>query len=113
MIETIFGSETAAKVMLYLYHYGEAYASGLSKDMGITLSQVQKQLDKFDQAGILTSKKIGTTRIYIFNPKLNITKKLQELIGGFYNSLSIEQKEKLFSQRRRPRKKGKPVIAKG
>ncbi len=111
MIETIFGSETASKVMLYLYHYGEAYASGLAKDMDITLSQVQKQLDKFDQAGILVSKKIGTTRIYTFNPKLGLTKKLQELIGVFYNSLSISQKESLFSERRRPRKKGKPVLS--
>ena len=63
MIEDIFGNQTAAKVMLYLFHYGEAYASGLAKDMKITLSQVQKQLDRFDGAGILVSKTMGKTRI--------------------------------------------------
>ena len=45
MLETIFGNQTAARLMLYLFHYGEAYANGAAKDMGISLNQVQKQLD--------------------------------------------------------------------
>ncbi len=110
MLESIFGNQTAAKLMLYLFHYGEAYANGVSKDMGITLSQVQKQLDKFEVAGVLVSKKIGTIRIYEFNPKLGVVKKVKELIEVFYDSIPLEEKEKLFSQRRRPRRKGKPVI---
>lgn len=112
MIETIFGNETAAKVMLYLFHYGEAYASGVSRDMGVTLSQVQKQLDRFESANILVSKSMGKVRIYTFNPKLGVTKKLKDLIQVFYDAIPLEQKEELFSARRRPRRKGKPVITK-
>lgn len=111
MIETIFGNTTAAKVMLYLFHYGEAYASGIANDMGITLSQVQKQLDRFDEAGILVNKSMGKVRVYTFNPKLGVmTKKLKELIQVFYEAIPLEQREELFSKRRRPRRKGKPVI---
>lgn len=110
MIETIFGNVTAAKIMLYLFHYGEAYASGISRDMKITLSQVQKQLDKFEEAGILVSKSMGRVRIYTFNPKIAVTKKLKELIQVFYDAIPLEQKEELFAVRRRPRRKGKPVI---
>lgn len=110
MIEIIFGSKTAAKVMLYLFHYGEGYASGISKDMGIALSQVQKQLDKFEQAGVFISKKTGNSRVYQFNAKNPVTKKLKELIQVFYNSMSLEEKEEVFSVRRRPRRKGKPVM---
>ncbi len=109
MIETIFGNKTASKLMLYLYHYNEAYASGVSQDMQITLSQVQKQLDKFEAAGILVSKKTGTTRIYQFNPKLGIVKKLRSFIGEFYKQIPLEEREALFEKRRRPRRKGKPV----
>ncbi len=112
MIETIFGNETAAKVMLYLFHYGEAYASGLSKDMSIALSQVQKQLGRFEESGILVSKLMGKVRIYSFNPKLAVTKKLKELIQVFYDAIPKEQKEELFQVRRRPRRKGKPVLSK-
>ena len=96
--------------MLYLFHYGEAYASGVAKDMGITLSQVQKQLDKFELAGILVSKRLGTTRIYGFNPKLGIVKKIRELIEAFYEAIPLQEREKMFSERRRPRRRGKPVI---
>ena len=110
MLETILGNETAAKIMLYLVHYGEAYASGLSNDMGITLSQVQKQLDKFEEGGVLVSKKTGNVRIYIFNPKLGVVKKLIGLIEAFYEALPVKQREQMFDVRRRPRRKDKPVV---
>jgi DNA-binding transcriptional ArsR family regulator len=80
--------------------------------MKITLSQVQKQLDKFEAAGILVSKKMGTVRIYSFNPKLGVTKKIRELIQVFYDSIPLEQREVMFHEWRRPRRKGKPVIKK-
>lgn len=112
MIEVIFGNKTAAQVMLYLFHHGEAYANGIAKDMGITLSQVQKQLDKFEQGNVLVSKKLGTTRIYTFNPKLGITKKIKDLIGEFYQAIPLESREEMFNTRRRPRNKDKPVIKK-
>lgn len=112
MIETIFGNQTAAKVMLYLFHNGEAYANGLARDMEITLSQVQKQLDRFELAGILISKKMGTVRIYSFNPKLGVVKKIKELIKEFYEAIPLEQRQVMFAERRRPRRKDKPVIKK-
>jgi len=89
MIEVIFGNKTAAQVMLYLFHYGEAYANGLARDMKITLSQVQKQLDKFENAGILVSKKTGTVRIYSFNPKLGVTKKNKRINSSVLRLNSI------------------------
>ncbi len=112
MIEAIFGNKTAAQVMLYLFHYGEAYANGIARDMEITLSQVQKQLDKFEAAGVFVSKKMGTVRIYTFNPKLGVVKKLKELIQEFYEAIPLEERQVMFSERRRPRRKGKPVIKK-
>ena len=96
--------------MLYLFHYGEAYASGVSKDMGITLSQVQKQLDKFEVAGLLVSKKFGTTRLYEFNPKLGVVIKIKELIEVFYDSIPFSERVQMFRTRRRPRRRGKPVL---
>jgi len=110
MLETILGNETAAKLMLYLVHYGEAYASGVSKDMDITLSQVQKQLDKFEQGGVLVSKKTGNVRIYKFNPKLGIVKQFIKMIEAFYEAIPLNQREEMFDVRRRPRRKGKPVL---
>ncbi len=78
--------------------------------MSIALSQIQKQLDKFELGGILISKKIGTVRLYTFNPKLGVVKKIKELIEIFYEAIPLNEREKMFSNRRRPRRKNKEAI---
>ena len=112
MLAKILGNTTAAKIMLYLFHYGECYAAAVSREMKMALSQVQKQLDKFEGADVLISKRLGTVRIYQFNPKLGVVKKFKELVGLFYEQIPLRQREEYFSQRKRPRRKGKPVITK-
>ena len=109
-LETLFGNRTAMQLMLYLFHYGEAYATGMAKDLGTALSPVQRQLEKFESAGFLISKLVGNTRVYSFNPKQPATKKLKELIQVFYEAISPKERQMLFSERRRPRRRGKPVI---
>jgi len=109
-LEALFGNRTAAKLMLYLFHYGEAYARGAARDLGIAVSAVQRQLDKFESAGLLVSRMVGNTRVYTFNPKQPATAKLKDLVGVFYEALSIKDREHLFPTRRRPRRKGKPVV---
>ncbi|MHC4450891.1 MAG: winged helix-turn-helix domain-containing protein [Planctomycetota bacterium] len=111
-LEALFGNRTAAKLMLYLFHYQEAYATGMARDLGSALSPVQRQLDKFEAAGLLISKMVGNTRVYSFNPKQPATKKLKALIQVFYEAMSPQERERLFSTRRRPRRRGKPVMEK-
>ena len=111
MLEGIFGNKTAEKVLLYIFHHGEGYALAISKDMKLANTPVVKQLDRFERAQILVSKLQGKTRIYSFNDKFPLTSPVKELVKRAYDSLSIAQKEAMFSARRRPRMKGKKVIA--
>lgn len=113
MLDKILGSKTAQKIFLHLYHYGETYPSAVAKDFNITLGQVQRQFDRFEDAGILISKLSGRTRIYQFNKKQGGTvKPFIELVKVLYDSISIKEKEEIFQTRRRPRRRGKPVINK-
>ncbi len=112
MLSKILGSETAAKIMLHLCHYGEIYPSAVAKDYRMSQSAVQKQFERFENAGILVSKLVGKTRIYFFNKKFPPTTPFMELVKIYYESLSLEDKEKIFATRRRPRRPGKPVIRK-
>lgn len=108
-IEALFGNATAGRLMLYLFHHGEAYPTGAAKDLGLSLSPVQRQLEKFEAAGLLVSRLVGRTRVYTFNPKHPATSKLRDLVGVFYEGLPLQERERLFSNRRRPRRRGKPV----
>jgi DNA-binding transcriptional ArsR family regulator len=113
MLDKILGSETAMKIMLHLVHYGEIYPSAVAKDYQISLSGVQKQFQRFEEAGILVSKLVGKSRIYLFNRKSPVVKPFIDLVTVYYDGLSIEDKEHLFGTRRRPRRPGKPVLNKG
>ena len=110
MLDKILGSDTAMKIMLHLIHYGEIYPSAVAKDYQISLSAVQKQFARFEEAGILVSKLVGKTRVYFFNKKSPTVKPFMDLIKVYYDGLSLEDKERIFGERRRP---GKPVVRKG
>lgn len=110
MLEKILGSDIAMKIMLHLVHYEEMYPSAVAKDYELTLNAVQKQFTRFEEAGVLVSKLVGRTRVYMFNKKSKAATKFYDLVKVYYDGLSIKDKEKIFSQRRRPRRPGKPVI---
>lgn len=107
-IETLLG-RTAAKLLLYLFHYDEAYATGAAKDLGIQQSAVQRQLEKLEASGFLVSRQVGRTRLYRLNPKSPAARKLREFVGVFYEGMPLAERERMFHVRRRPRRRGKPV----
>ncbi len=110
MIEGILGTKTAEKIMLHIYHYGETHPSVIARDCGISKTAVVNQLDRFERAGILVSKLAGRTRLYMFNPKSPFFNPFREIIQIAYESIPIEKRADLFSARRRPRRKGKPIL---
>ncbi len=113
MLEKILGSDIAMKIMLHLIHYGEIYPSAVANDYKVSLSGTQKQFERFEEAGILVSKLVGKSRVYFFNKKSPAVKPFIDLVKVYYDGLSLEDKEMIFGNRRRPRRPGKPVIGKG
>jgi len=110
MLEGIFGNATAEKVLLHIFHYGEIHASAIASDYKVALNPVLGQLNRFENAGILVSKEMGRTRVYFFNPKSALTKPIRELLKIVYESIPLGEREVIFGVRRRPRRKGKPVL---
>ena len=106
----LLGGRAAEAVLLHLFHYGETYGRAASRDFGISLDSVQRQLDRFERAGAFVCKRQGQTLIYMWNPKSRIAKRLRDLVEVVYQGLSSEAKASLFTQRRQPRAKDKPVI---
>jgi len=110
MIENILGNVTAEKVLLSLLHYGQGYTRAIAQDFNIAETPVRKQLERFEDAGVIHSKLIGRTRLYTFNKKSPYTKPLMSLLEVAYKAIPLKKREKIFSTRRRPRRKGKPVL---
>lgn len=110
MLEAIFGNKTAERVLLHIYHYGEIHARAIADDYDVVVNPIRNQIERFENAGILVGKEAGRTRLYSFNPKSPFIKPIRELLKIAYESIPIEEREVIFLTRRRPRKKGKPVI---
>ena len=109
MLENLFGNKTAEKVLLHILHYGESHASAIAHDFKTALNPIRQQLNRFEKSGILISKVTGRSRIYAFNPKSPLTKPIKEIMEIAYESIPLQERQKIFHIRRRPRRKGKPI----
>ncbi len=109
MLEVIFASKAAERVLLYLENYGEGNATGIARTFACPLSVVQKQLFKFEQAGVLVSRLVGRTRLYSWNPRFALKTELRSLLSGALALMPREEVRKYFRERRRPRRADKPL----
>lgn len=108
MLDAIFGSRSAERVLLYMQNYGEAYAQGIATTFKMSSSQSWKQLQKFEQAGLLVSRLIGKSRVYTWNKGNPVVKALREFLQTILQGLPENEQQAYYRQRKRPRLTGKP-----
>ncbi len=109
LLSGLFGNETAEKVLLFMKNYGSGYPRGIAVSFEIPVSQVQRQLERFERDGVLVSKLIGKTRQYQWNPRYLFRTELDALLEKALTNLPVEYQIKYFRARTRPRRKGKPL----
>ena len=109
MLASLFGSKTAERVLIFLAARDEGYAREMARFFETDLKSVQKQLDKLEAAGVLSSREVGRTRTYVFNPRYPFLSELKSLLEKALTFYPEEEREKLVMNRRRPRGKGKAL----
>ena len=109
MLEPLFGSKSSEKVLVFIEALGEGYAREISRFFGTALTPIQKQLDKFEIGGVLISFSKGRSRIYSFNPRYPFLKELKGILDKAISFYPEDERERLLMNRRRPRRRGKPL----
>ena len=109
MIESLFGSKIKEKILLYIYTNKEGYAREISALFGCALDPIQKQLNKLEDNGVLISRKRGRTNIFSMNPRFPFKKELEALLEKILYFTGKAEKEKYYTPRLRPRRRGKPL----
>ena len=107
MLDKLFGSKTAERVLMYLFVYQEAYPTEISRVFSLPLSMVQKQLQKFEEGGILASRLRGKVRIYQWNPRYPYLNEVKKLLARNFEYLPENIKDRFYRKRTRPRRKDK------
>jgi predicted ArsR family transcriptional regulator len=115
-LEIIFGSRTAAYVLLYIQSRSSAYAAQIANTFGVRITAVQQQLRKFENEGVLVSYTVGRTRVFEFNPRGATVRNLQQFLSNELEFMASENSgipnevyRQYFSHRQRPRRTGKSL----
>ena len=109
MIESIVGSISCERVLTFLNAREEGYAREIATFYSSSLAPIQKQLDKLELGGVLVSCTAGRTRLYTFNPRYPLLSELSALLEKSISFYDEELKQRLLLNRRRPRRRGKPL----
>ncbi|MDZ7721401.1 MAG: ArsR family transcriptional regulator [candidate division KSB1 bacterium] len=95
--------------MIYLAARKQGYAREISEFYNSSLSPIQIQLDRLESGNVLVSHLSGRTRIYAFNPRYPFREELVQLLNKAISFLPEEKQENLLYNRKRPRRKSKPL----
>ena len=109
MLSSLLGSENSERILLFILKRDAGYAREIARFFDATLYAIQQQLEKMENGGILVSKKVGRTRVYEYNPRYPFLTELKALLEKAYSFYSEEVRENLEMNRRRPRRKDKPL----
>jgi len=109
MLEPLLGSLSAERVLIFMIAREEGYARDMARFFETDLFAIQKQLDKFESGGVLVSRLAGRTRLYTLNPRYPFVKELKELLLKALSFYPQEERERLIMNRRRPRRRDKPL----
>ncbi len=109
MLEAVLGSTSAERVLLFLAAREQGYAAEIARTFETDLSPIQNQLERMERDGLLINRKVGQTRLYSFNPRYAFAAEVLALMQRALQLCPDELRETLLYDRRRPRKKSKPL----
>jgi hypothetical protein len=109
MLEGLLGSDDAERVLLFLSARARGYGREIALFWDTSVYGIQRQLDKLEAGGILQGTAVGRTRIYEWNPRWPFREELQTLLTKAVSFLPDDVRTRLQQERRRPRRRGKPL----
>ena len=109
VLEPILGSVNSERVLVFIFAREAGYARQIASFYQTALTPIQKQLEKLEAGGVLISRSIGRTLLYSFNPRYPFLSELKSLLEKTLVFYSDEERERLIMNRRRPRRRGKPI----
>jgi hypothetical protein len=109
MLEALLGSISCERVLVFLAAREEGYAREVASFFDTSLAPIQKQFDKLEAGGVLVSRTAGRTRLYTFNPRYPFLSELTAFLNKALTFYDQEMQDKLLLNRRRPRRRGKPL----
>lgn len=107
VLEAVFGTRSAAQVLLFIEAYGSGHASRIAITYDVPLTGVQRQLKRLEASGVLVSRPVGNARVFEFNVRNPTVRDLRTFLASEIERLPEEEVQAYYRQRQRPRRIGK------
>lgn len=98
MFEAIFGNKNVERVLLFLFVNGKCYGCQLQRQLNISLTPLQKALQRLEKGGIIHSYFEGKTKLYYFNHAFPLLNELELLLKKIYNLLPTSEKKTFYAR---------------
>lgn len=109
MLEPLLGSTNTERVLLFLLAREEGYPREIARFFDSDFKAILNQLKKLEAGGVLRSRSAGRTSLYSFNPRYPFLRELRLLLGKALSFYPEDERKELLMNRRRPRRRGKPL----
>ena len=109
MLEAVLGTPSAERVLLFLAARENGYASEIARAFETDITPIKNQLERMERESLLISRQVGRTRLYSFNPRYAFKNEVRALMERAIELLPDKIRNDLTMNRRRPRKKNKPL----
>ncbi|MFY4842497.1 ArsR family transcriptional regulator [Aliarcobacter butzleri] len=111
MLEVLFGSKNAERVLQFLLARNNAYAREIALFYDVSPSVIKNQLEKFEIGNIIVGRDIGNIRVYELNQRNPFINELTALLLKARTTYEPQERARLVRKdRTRPRSKNKPLI---
>lgn len=109
VLEAVLGSRSAAQVLLFIEAYGSGHANRMAKTYGVPVNGMYRQLRRFEDAGVLVSRMVGSSRVFEFNMRNPTVRHLREFLAEELAAMPSDEIKAFYRQRQRPRRTGKAI----
>jgi hypothetical protein len=109
MLEPLLGSTNAERVLVFIYARDQGYTREIARFFGADPDSIHKQLVKLEAGGVLSSRPVGKTLLFSFNPRYPFLQELRMLLDKALQFYPQIERERLLLNRRRPWRSGKPL----
>lgn len=104
----LFGTATRTALLSALAVMGESHSRELARILGKSLSSVQAAVTALEVEGAIATRRIGSERRIVLDPRYYAARELKDLLLKMVD-VQPDLIAALRSQRRRPRRTGKPL----
>ena len=109
MLKPLLGSENAERVLIFIDARDEGYPTEIAQFFETSLFGIQSQLDRLEVGAVLVNYMVGRTRLYSLNPAYPFLNELKNLLNKALEFYPEEMREQFLMNRRRPRRRAKPL----